>query len=176
MDSSPRKYIIGNTYGNKKIVRYDSHNKYSQPCYIWQCIKCGVEYGPTPGAGIVRYPYSKCCPRRYDEKGNYKGYRLITGSKMTQYRDGAQRRNLEFSIDAEYLWKIWQLQTGRCAYTGRIIELNKDASLDRIDSSKGYIEGNVQWVAWIVNRMKLNIPHEDFILLCKEITEYQKEN
>lgn len=174
MNSSPQKYVIGAVFGNKKIISYHGHNKYSQPCYIWQCLRCGSEFGPTTGPNIVRTPYSKCCPRRYDEKANYKGYRLITGSKMTQYRDSARRRNLDFSIDAQYLWKIWEIQDGICAYTGKNIELNKDASLDRIDSSKGYIQGNVQWVSWIVNRMKLNIPHDEFIKICKDVAEYNK--
>ena len=48
------------------------------------------------------------------------------------------------------------------------------ASLDRIDSTKGYIEGNVQWVDKIVNAMKWNIPEKYFIEICKTIAKNQK--
>mgnify|MGYP007044016634 CR=1 FL=1 len=45
------------------------------------------------------------------------------------------------------------------------------ASLDRIDSSKGYIEGNVQWVHKDINWMKQDFNEEYFIFLCSEITK-----
>lgn len=164
------KYIDGSVWGNKQIVRYHDHNKHGQPRYIWRCLKCKQEYGPNTGTDIARSPYSKCCPRRHDEKANYKGYRLITGSKMTQYKDSARRRGLDFSVDAEYLWQVWEKQGGKCAYTGLTIQLNGDASLDRIDSSLGYVHGNVHWVLWKINRMKLNLPHEEFIELCSLVS------
>lgn len=160
------KYTDGSVWGNKQIVRYHSHNKYKQPTYVWRCIKCQEEYGPSTGTDIARSPYTKCCPRRYEEKINYKGYRLVTGSKMTQIKDSVRKRGLECSVNAEYLWNLFESQDGKCAYTGLPIELNKNASLDRIDSSTGYIPGNVHWVLWDINRMKWNIPHQDFIQLC----------
>ena len=48
------------------------------------------------------------------------------------------------------------------------------ASLDRIDSSKGYIEGNVQWVHKQINIMKNDMDDANFIKLCALITEYNK--
>jgi len=43
------------------------------------------------------------------------------------------------------------------------------ASLDRIDSSKGYIEGNVQWVHRKINMMKQSYTQEEFIELCQAV-------
>ena len=143
--------------------------------FYWECKVCKVEYGPSSGTAIFKSERSKCCQRRYDEKSNYKGFRLITGSKMTQYKDSARRRGLVFEIDAEYLWSVWEAQKGQCAYTGLPIELNRDASLDRIDSSRGYVKGNVHWVMWKINRMKLNIPHEEFIQLCSLVSSRNGE-
>ena len=40
------------------------------------------------------------------------------------------------------------------------------ASVDRIDSSKGYIEGNVQFVSQAINYMKGTMSHEETLLLC----------
>jgi hypothetical protein len=43
------------------------------------------------------------------------------------------------------------------------------ASLDRIDSKKGYVEGNVHWVHKDVNMMKRNFTEEYFINLCETV-------
>lgn len=73
---------------------------------------------------------------------------------------------------------------GICPYTG--IELKhpsikkknsiiKTASLeDRIDSSKGYVEKNLQFVSMAINFMKNSMSHEETIKLCKIIAEFWK--
>ena len=43
--------------------------------------------------------------------------------------------------------------------------------IDRIDSSKGYVKGNVQWVHKNVNLMKGKFDQEYFIEMCKKITK-----
>lgn len=45
------------------------------------------------------------------------------------------------------------------------------ASLDRIDSSKGYIPGNVQWVHKDVNKMKLALSEKRLLELCTLIVQ-----
>ena len=40
------------------------------------------------------------------------------------------------------------------------------ASLDRIDSSKGYIKGNIQWVLKDINLMKGSTDEDYFKFLC----------
>ena len=50
------------------------------------------------------------------------------------------------------------------------------ASLDRIDSSKGYIEGNVQWVHKSVNIMKCDFSSDIFIGICNQISNNCGEN
>ena len=44
------------------------------------------------------------------------------------------------------------------------------ASLDRIDSSKGYILGNIQLVHRDVNRIKSDFEQDYFIKICKLIS------
>jgi hypothetical protein len=43
------------------------------------------------------------------------------------------------------------------------------ASADRIDSSRGYVEGNVQWVHKWINLMKLDHSQHDFISYCAAV-------
>lgn len=47
------------------------------------------------------------------------------------------------------------------------------ASLDRIDSSFGYILNNVQWVHKDVQRMKSDFSEAHFVETCRKITENQ---
>lgn len=46
--------------------------------------------------------------------------------------------------------------------------------LDRIDNTKGYIVGNVQWVALGINYMKLSKTDEDVHKLLRLVLEYYK--
>jgi hypothetical protein len=76
-------------------------------------------------------------------------------------------------------------QDQKCALSGILLEPwisnNKkqgrrmSASLDRIDSSKGYIVGNVQWVHKDINRLKWDLSQEKFIELCKLVAEYNEK-
>jgi hypothetical protein len=44
--------------------------------------------------------------------------------------------------------------------------------LDRIDSSQGYVSGNVQWVHTIINFMKTSLPQREFIRWCRLVTDH----
>lgn len=91
----------------------------------------------------------------------------------------AKTRKKEFSITKEYAYQLFLQQDKKCALTGRNIKFathakahtqgETTASLDRIDSSKGYVEGNVQWLHKDVNKMKWDLSQEDFIKICKEV-------
>ena len=84
---------------------------------------------------------------------------------------------MEFTITIDYAWELFIKQNRKCALTKMPLELFKvihrklqgSASLDRIDSSKGYIKGNVQWVHKDINWMKNNYNQPYFIKLCKKV-------
>lgn len=50
----------------------------------------------------------------------------------------------------------------------------KAASLDRIDSKRGYTEGNVQWVHKSVNLAKNSLSEVEFIMLCHAVTNHRR--
>lgn len=88
--------------------------------------------------------------------------------------DKGRRTPVELSITKEYAWELFLKQNRKCALSGLEIKFpskHKDksytASLDRIDSSKGYIEGNVQWVHKDINMMKRVYNNNYFIEMCK---------
>jgi hypothetical protein len=72
-------------------------------------------------------------------------------------------------------------QNQQCRFTGESLIMwgKRDgtyggtASLDRIDSSKGYIIGNVQWVHKKIQHVKRNWSDEEFISLCEQVALHQ---
>jgi hypothetical protein len=106
--------------------------------------------------------------------GNWKGCGNISGSYWCKIKNHALSCNRDINISIEYIWDLFEKQGGKCRYTKRDLffpqsVVNKNtqtASLDRIDSNKGYIKGNVQWVHKEVNQMKWNFPEKRFIELC----------
>lgn len=72
----------------------------------------------------------------------------------------AAKKGKDHNITQEYMEDLWRQQNGRCALTGDEMtmvvngEAKKKGSIDRIDSSKGYVVGNVQWTTQEANHMK----------------------
>lgn len=107
---------------------------------------------------------------------------------IQRYKAGALKRRKQWSVDPQYLYDLYEEQGRLCAISGTPIGFSekgvgtvgaKDistASLDRIDSSKGYIVGNLQWVHKDINKMKMDLQEEDFFRIVKQIYEHKKLN
>ena len=93
--------------------------------------------------------------------------------------NSAKKRNLIVNITWHDLDKQWIKQNGKCFYTGvsltpydddkrrnRVNEL----SIDRINNKFGYIKGNISFVSNLMNTMKNNLSHKEFIKICKDIS------
>jgi len=100
---------------------------------------------------------------------------LYCSSKTT-----AKKFNYDHNITTRDLIELWYKQDGLCALTGLPLSLvsqkgirNYDLiSLDRINSSLGYVIGNVQFVLFRVNVMKSNLDQKVFVDLCGLIHSY----
>jgi hypothetical protein len=101
--------------------------------------------------------------------------KFLPGMKFHKIQKSAEKRGLEFKVTREHLDEIFQKQNGKCVYLGEELSFGNGrkgtASLDRIDSTKGYIEGNVQWVHKDVNILKWTLSHERFIEMCKKVAQ-----
>lgn len=126
-------------------------------------------------------------PERTKKLHSYrKGVGDITASFWHGVKHGAEKRGrkIEFNITIEYAWELFLKQDRKCALSGIELKFHETgelrncttASLDRIDSSVGYIEGNVQWVHKNINTMKHDFKQEDFIEYCRKITEFNKND
>lgn len=111
----------------------------------------------------------------------WKGYEDISGDYYSNIKKGAKNRKIEFNITIQYLWELFINQDKKCALSG--VELSfmpsmhrrkeGTSSLDRIDSSKGYIKGNIQWVHKNINKLKTDFPQDYFIEMCNLVSNYQ---
>lgn len=81
-------------------------------------------------------------------------------------------------LNRDYLYRLFKEQNGVCALSGVPMKVEKRAvsclSLDQICAGKGYVVGNVQWVAWAANRAKGDMDSDVFLDMCHKIVEYQK--
>lgn len=131
-----------------------------------------------------RVPSCGCASRNRPQviagkNGFFRGCGEIRGTHMRNIKAGATRRGLEFSVTKEYLWNLFEAQGRCCALTGVALIFGRvyyphetTASLDRIDSSKGYSEGNVQWVLKSVNKIKMDLEQWYFIELCHLVSNH----
>lgn len=99
----------------------------------------------------------------------------LTKTEFTRLKRSAEKRGHEFNVSIEYLWKLFESQSRVCAITGDIINNFDNASLDRIDSSKGYIEGNVQWVTQQANLSKHVMTMEQLYEFCRKVIDYANQ-
>lgn len=95
-------------------------------------------------------------------------YRLWYGAKAR-----AQDKNLEFNIDLDDIIipeKCPILNIPLCVHEEKAAF--DSYSLDRIDSSKGYVKGNVAVISRLANTMKNDATREELELFCKNILNY----
>ena len=98
------------------------------------------------------------------------------GSLQSQYRKfqkSAINRSLEWDLSFEDFSLLFE---GKCTLTGWDINVNHPkitASLDRIDSTKGYKKDNVQWVHVMVNMCKNKYDEKKFVEMCCAVVANQ---
>ena len=85
----------------------------------------------------------------------------------------AGRRKIDWNLKEEEAWDVWLKQKGKCKFTGLSLSFGGEngASIDRIDSSKGYEKDNVQWVHKKINFMKFTFTNNEFIRMCNLVSE-----
>lgn len=190
------KYNLGDTYGYLTIT--GAGEDYIVPTsgrrntrVMVRCL-CGSEYltrldnlNRSKKSGRICH-----CPKC---SGNFirKYSTYFTGTFFGRIKKGARDRKLEFALTPQDIDSLFEQQNFKCAYCG--IKLKTESletrppgrppltndpqkpSLDRIDSNKGYIIGNVQFVCSQCNYMKLDYSHKEFLDKCIQIVEYTKD-
>ena len=92
-------------------------------------------------------------------------------------RHRSTKKNIPFNLTEESMLEQYHKQNGLCYYTKEPLVLEtgkKSISIDRIVSSKGYINGNVVFCQWIINNMKWDTDYNEFIERCGKIYDIAK--
>lgn len=111
-----------------------------------------------PYMGVVSKNFKNSCDNRKDKFSPFKYFIKKAKERSVSKKN---QKYMTFDITLEYLKDLWEKQNGTCAISGVKMELpatlaeNRSspfcASLDRIDSSIGYMQGNVQFVTQFCN-------------------------
>lgn len=175
-ENSKSSDLTGRKFGNLMVLSKVENN---EGLSGWLC-KCSCDdnnevivysnnliSGHTKSCGCKHYPINK-------NSKKWKGCGEISGEYFSSIRSNAKSKGRKFDISVEYIWELFIRQDKKCALSGCDLIFGiknsnkyiKTASLDRIDSSKGYIKGNVQWVHKEINIMKQEFTDKYFIEMC----------
>lgn len=147
------------------------------------CTKCGVEkllsefYTREYG---TRNDCKQCTGKASAKNkiGKVPLHERVINSRLKNLHTKARLRTKSFLISLDDLNDIWRKQDGRCAYTKLPLLATANqfntVSLDRVDSSEGYVVGNIQLVCAAINKMKQEYSEEMFILFCLLVTQNNK--
>jgi hypothetical protein len=168
--------LIGQRFGQWTVLKkIGSHNK----CTLWLCeCECGIQRNIQFG-GLTSGQRTRCkiCGHR-----SQRSPEEITDTIWGGIKRSAASRNISFDIEKEEAYDLFLEQQRKCALTGLDIGFAETmrehnigkttASLDRKDSSLGYVLDNVQWVHKEINLMKHCRDEVHFKKLCKLVAEY----
>lgn len=180
--------LIGKKFGLLTVIEETNKTSAGHSNWICKC-ECGNFVNRT-GTSLRRSKYSSCdnCRGTMIRRENSKHFKGVGEISATWFDEvvvrsangsKGNRKIKEINIDINYLWELFLKQNRKCVYTNLELSFPKNnsngakkdstVSLDRIDSNKGYIKGNVQFVHKHVNIMKNVFEHNYFIDMCKLI-------
>jgi len=183
-------FKIGDTIGKLTVldILNKKKSKFKYDIYDYKCrCECGNEIIRSKKQLVTRatekYEKSCGCEITRQRLSNVKRYNGIPIKYLTSIKDGAKNRELEYSVSDEYVSNLYHKQNKKCALTGKNISFYCDskngktnASLDRINNDKGYIEGNLQWVDTNINMLKLSWGVDEFKRMCDEVSKFNSAN
>ena len=116
--------------------------------------------------------YARMIARTTQYLQENQAYRMYHNSKQR-----AKRADIEFDlaledIDIPIYCPLLGIELTNTFGEGRV---PSNASLDRIDSSKGYVRGNIQVISDLANRMKQDASKEQLIAFARNILKIYEE-
>lgn len=154
---------------NVELSKYNQ-SKYNMDNYIHKCNDCirteKKDYARSIDKSIVKSRSDKHRARL--DRENPKRYTAV------QSRSSAYKRSIKLGIDfnltSDYLESIMPDICPILGFTlkyGKGKKSDKSASIDRIDSSKGYTVDNVQIVSALANQMKSSANTDELIMFAE---------
>ncbi len=172
--------LSGKKINDLTVIRYDSNSKKYRR-WIVKC-KCDKTYSITESF-LLYSGRATMCLQCAGKKRRLQG--VINYQTWSSIKSGAKTRNIDISIliNKKLLWELYLKQNRKCALSGQKIFLPENcpkdhditASLDRINSSKGYTPSNIQWIHKDINLMKWDYDQNYFLKLCKKVATHNSK-
>lgn len=172
--------LVGKVFGKYTVVGKAPSLPHGGRRWLCRC-QCGRERifltANLSGNGKRRATQCPDCLNAQIEATN----RMVTSIPdrfWQRFLGQAARRGLVVSLTKAQAETLFQQQQGCCALTGEPLWFTKlrtnynrytTASLDRIDSTQPYKDGNVQWVHKVMNMMKMSMPQNEFVDWCRKV-------
>ena len=156
-DVSKNKSILWKCQCDCGTIRWIQGNELTNTTRCFQCQKCAAK-----ARGAIQ-------AKKNGKIGD------LTLTRYTKLQRSAEVRNILFEVSLDYLWRLFESQKQKCAITGDFIESIDEASLDRIDSNKGYIVGNVQWTTYQANVSKHTMSMNELYEFCKKVLNHANQ-
>ena len=181
---------LGERFGEWTVIGFSHRDKNRTQNWRMRC-SCG-EDEVVLLSNLIRGT-STCCRScsaknsRGNKNAQWQGGEFLSASYFKRLKDRAHKANIDVSIDISDLENLFHQQKGRCAYTDLELKfsdvqsginhkrvIDQTASVDRIDSTKGYHKNNIQFVHKTVNTMKWDLDENEFLDLVHKIYRYRQ--
>jgi hypothetical protein len=124
------------------------------PYFYFVCDSCFTLLSTTPSLKLIK---------------------AVLKSRLRGATERGEKFDREVSVGVADLVAQWEQQKGLCYYSKIPMALYHDnekvVSLDRIDSSKGYVKNNIVLCCHRVNSMKSNLTLEEFKFWCTAVSD-----
>jgi|SRR5210317_1454266 len=178
--------LIGQIFHNLTVLERASSNRQGSRTWLCECFCGNKKVFSTDHLTRKKSPVKSCgCQMHKSGKDHHQwnGVGDISGGwwhdHVLRERTQGVRTKVPVEITKEEAWNLFLEQDRCCALTGLPLTIGtnryNDASIDRIDSSRGYVLDNVQWVHKHVNFMKRTYSQEYFITMCRKVAEKHPE-
>lgn len=168
--------LAGQRFGSL-LVMERSEERSANKKIVWHC-KCDCGNESFVQTNNLRSGNSRSCNASVHwtiPDGDARLYR----SNFTRYEQRAKQSGFSFDLTLSSFAELIKQPCFYCGHsgtnkpikTGSKVKREKVNGIDRIDSSKGYEEGNMQPCCSVCNLMKRHHSHEEFLAHIKKIID-----
>ena len=150
----------------------DNHAIYRKRNYINKCNKCSNHEKKIQGRNRGKAKKNTKIKTSIHNKNKHDPVRYTCIQLSNNASGRAKKFNMDFDINSAFLIGISPI---KCPVFnvdliyGAGIKGKYAASIDRIDSSKGYTKDNVQIISYLANLMKSNATHSEMVKFAEWI-------
>lgn len=175
------KDLTGKKYFKLEVIKFDGLDRHGKSKWLCLC-ECGNT--KSISIGSLNRKLTRSCGCISKNIKRIKSYKDIPHQWFRRLFNQATTRDYEFKITIKDIWDQYEKQDKKCYYTRTNVNFHSDmsnkphlctASIDRIDSNRGYTKDNIVICHKMVNLSKSFLSKEEFIKMCNLIAHNHKE-